>query len=47
MIYTVSVILDIAVDLSLYFTDEEYYPAYKDESARNILQDKIKKNVSF
>ena len=44
---TVSIILDVTVDLSLYFTEEEYYSQYKDNSqARMKLQEKIKDNVS-
>ena len=43
----VSIILDVTVDLSLYFTEEEYHPAYKDKSGRKILQDKIKQNIKF
>ena len=45
--YTVSVTLDVSVNLSLYFTDEEYYPDYKDEPVRNILLETFKQNVSF
>lgn len=45
---TVSIILDVTVDLSLYFTEEEYYPQYKDNiQAKLILQEKIKDSVSF
>ena len=44
---TVSIILDVTVDLSLYFTEEEYYSQYKDNSqTRMKLQKKIKDNVS-
>ena len=43
----VSIILDVTLDISLYFTEEEYYPKYKEKSGRKILQDKIKKNVRF
>ena len=47
MTETVSIILDVTVDLSLYFTEEEYYPQYNDDNqARMKLQEKIKDNVS-
>ena len=40
--------LDVAVGLSVLFTDENYNTAYEDTSsfATKILQDKIKENVS-
>ena len=34
------------MDLSVYFTEEQYYSAYEDASARELLQKKIKDNVS-
>ena len=43
----VSIILGVTMDISLYFTEEEYYPKYKEKSGRKIFQDKIKKNVRF
>lgn len=43
----VSIILGVTMDISLYFTEEEYYSKYKEKSGRKILQDKIKKNVRF
>ena len=44
---TVSLILDVTVDLSLYLTEEEYYSQYEhDNQARAKLQEKIKDNVS-
>lgn len=46
MLFTASVILDVTVDLSVYFTNEKYYSAYEDASAREVLQKKIKDNVS-
>ena len=47
MTETVSIILDVTVDLSLYFTEEEYYSQYKDDiQARTKLQEKIKDNIS-
>ena len=40
--------LDVTVDLSALFTDENYNAAYEDVSsfATEILRDKIKENVS-
>ena len=46
MLFTASVVLDVTVDLSVYFTNEKYYSAYEDASAREVLQKKIKENVS-
>ena len=46
MLFTASVVLDVTVDLSVYCTNEKYYSAYEDASAREVLQKKIKENVS-
>ena len=45
---TVLLILDVSVDLSLYLLEEKYYSLYENdfEAAKNILQERIKKNVS-
>ena len=45
---TVLLILDVNVDLSLYLLEEKYYSLYENdfEGAKNILQERIKKNVS-
>ena len=43
----VSVISDVAVDLSLYFTEEKHHSYYEDDiSAEMILKKRIKENVS-
>ena len=47
MIDTVSVILDVSVDLSLYLTEEKYHSQYEDDTeAKMILKERIKENVS-
>ena len=45
---TALLILDVSVDLSLYFLEEKYYSLYENdfEAAKDILQRRINKNVS-